>query len=183
VLTVCEADADLRFLYQRGISGGGHRGGGGVRKLAHLGVQFEPAVGGEKHDAWWTEWIFRRQPNPEVIQSPLEICAGRSTQGAMPLLRAHIYIKCEQLRCIAAVGGENTHKDVVLRPRAGAGREGEHAHANILDRGGHGVARTSNGAAVYSVLGSFASSRASCMMRLTAGVVVWPSQQAITAWV
>jgi hypothetical protein len=30
------------------------------------------------------------------------------------------------------------------------------------------IERTSSGAAEYSVLGSFASSRASCMMRLTA---------------
>ena len=34
------------------------------------------------------------------------------------------------------------------------------------------AAHTSNGAAEYSVLGSFASSRASCIMRLTAGVVM-----------
>jgi hypothetical protein len=38
---------------------------------------------------------------------------------------------------------------------------------SMKDRGGT-IERTSSGAAEYSVLGSFASSRASCMMRLTA---------------
>jgi hypothetical protein len=54
------------------------------------------------------------------------------------------------------------------RPKSARGRktEGEYVH-----REGHGVAQTSSGAAVYSVLGSLASSRASCMMRLTAAVV------------
>jgi hypothetical protein len=40
--------------------------------------------------------------------------------------------------------------------------------ARIKYRGGV-IRQTSSGAAEYSVLGSFASSRASCMMRLTAG--------------
>jgi hypothetical protein len=40
--------------------------------------------------------------------------------------------------------------------------------ARMKYRGGV-IRQTSSGAAEYSVLGSFASSRASCMMRLTAG--------------
>jgi hypothetical protein len=44
--------------------------------------------------------------------------------------------------------------------------------ASVLVYADKRAAHTSNGAAEYSVLGSFASSRASCIMRLTAGVVM-----------
>ena len=54
---------------------------------SHLGVQFKPAVGRKEHNAWRTEWIFRRQPDPKVIQSPLEIGSRRPTEGAVPFLK------------------------------------------------------------------------------------------------
>jgi hypothetical protein len=60
--------------------------------------------------------------------------------------------------------GENTHKNVVLTEARGGCR----VSVRMKYRGGV-IRQTSSGAAEYSVLGSFASSRASCMMRLTAG--------------
>src|SRR5258707_1263151 len=107
-----------------------------------------------------------------MVQSPLEICACRPAQGAMPLLRP-TYIEYEQLNTSPRynVMGKYTQKCRPNAARAEVKSRVSMQTCNILDRdrGGDRVARrTSSGAAEYSVLGSFASSRASCMMRLTA---------------
>ena len=48
-------------------------------------------------------------------------------------------------------------------------KDGGGEKASVLVHADKQAVHTSNGAAEYSVLGSFASSRASCIMRLTAG--------------
>ncbi len=55
--------------------------------VPYLGIELEPSVGSEHHDRWRAEGVLCRQQYAEVIQSSLELRAGRPPNSTMPFLR------------------------------------------------------------------------------------------------
>lgn len=53
---------------------------------ACLGVEFKPSVRGEHQDGRRTERVFRGEEDAEMVESSLEFCAGRTTDGTVPFL-------------------------------------------------------------------------------------------------
>lgn len=53
---------------------------------ACLRVEFKPSVWSKHQDGRGAEWVFRGEEDAKMVESSLELCAGRTTDSAVPFL-------------------------------------------------------------------------------------------------
>jgi hypothetical protein len=76
--TVGETDAYLGYVSKWGRTNG--------EWGACLGIEFKPSIRGEHQNGRRAKRVFRGKQDAKVVETSLELCAGRTTDGTVPFL-------------------------------------------------------------------------------------------------